>query len=67
MCVYPISNFETSHQIMSNILILQKHLIQLVEDQAYRSADILAQGLLIEAPATTALASSQNAPIIGTQ
>jgi tetratricopeptide (TPR) repeat protein len=50
---------------MYAVLELQQQLIQLVKDQAYHSAEILAQGLLIEAPATTSLASSQNSPLTG--
>lgn len=50
----------------TNVLLeLQQHLIQLVQDQAYHSAEILAQGLLIEAPATTSLASSSKQPLVG--
>ena len=48
-----------------SVLQLQEHLVQLVKEESYLSAEILAQGLLIEAPATTSLASSQNAPLIG--
>ena len=61
----PTHNLLPRRMSTSILTELQKHLVQLVQDQAYRSAEILAQGLLIEAPATTSLASSSNQPLVG--
>ena len=46
-------------------LVLQDKVAQLVRDEAFKSAEVLAQGLLIEAPATTATLSSRDAPLVG--
>ena len=51
--------------LMSHIAALQDHLCALHSAGAYRSAEVLAQGLLIEAPATTSTASSARAPLVG--
>ena len=49
----------------AHISALQERLVGLLRAGAYRSAEVLAQGLLIEAPATTSTATAQNAPLVG--
>ena len=47
---------------MAHIAALQERILFLLSCGAHASAEVLAQGLLIEAPATTSTATAQSSP-----